>query len=80
MKRVLFASIVACSVLLCSASVAMAVPPNPIREAAQYDQTCAIRNGVSGRFSHGAWVSGVALGIYSYPVDPVFPCGLVTEE
>jgi hypothetical protein len=75
MKRTMLACLAAACLLLSAAGSAGAVPPNPIRDGARLDVKCA--NPV-GRFTHGAYVSGVAQGFY--PVDPVEPCTIFTEE
>ena len=74
MKRMMVAAVMACFVLFGPADGALAVPPNPIREAAQLDQTCPILRGASELSTHGTYVSGVTLGIYGSPTDPYEPC------
>lgn len=68
MKRILCATVVACTVILGPAMDALALPPNPVRDGARLDQECPNRHGNSGRSTHGSWVSGVAQHLY--PVDP----------
>jgi hypothetical protein len=69
-KRFCVGLAVALSVVLGSAGGALAVPPNPIRQAAQLDLECQNPHGVAGIFTHGAWVSSVAR---LAPADPYVP-------
>jgi hypothetical protein len=76
MKRTVLAMIAGACLLMSAAGSAAALPPNPVRDGARLDWKC--ENPV-GRFTHGAYVSGVAQGYI--PNDPVEPsCGDIGTE
>ena len=81
MKRILCATVVACTVLLGPATGALALPPNPVRDGARSDYTCQNRHGASGQYTHGSYVSGVAQALYpAAPSDPFEPCVIFTDS
>jgi hypothetical protein len=74
-KRLIVAVPLAAGLIAAAASSTLALPPNPIRQAAHLGEAECLNP--QGRLTHGAYVSFVAR---EYPVDPFHCQGLSTEE